>query len=190
MSVEIMMYAEEFNKETNKWEIISEKCYCDNFKWYLNDYDDYTDFRVPEISDLSDFIKKDFKLEDPEREEFFYDMRIATIEELRNYANKFITKYTTTTKNIFLALGLAGHRESDDDYFDNDKYDDDDNIRSSYNPLTFPVSKELIEEWNTQELDMIKAREIIGICDTILCQSKLGHGSWDEQNVRVIMFRG
>lgn len=191
MSYSISCFVEKKNKN-GEWEIVSPNWFCWDFKNLLIDEDDWHDFDGIDKKTLSSFLKEHYELDengnDKEGVFSYTDMKTMTVGELKAYANKYIDEYETATKYLFSALGSIHYQTWEyEDYVD-DKYDEEGNINPSYNPLTFPINKDMIRDWNNAEMKVHKAYRIFQLCETAAEIAK--EGVMENDKVRFVFNRG
>lgn len=194
MSTYISSYVEKFNKKTNQWELISKNCFSDNFKHYLNSYD-YTDWYnfnlILNKKELSSEIKEIYEIDEEGNANI--EIRYVTLKGLHDYAIKQVENYISKTNSLFTALGLRDmyRVNEDEEVFEDGKYDDEGNIKNTYNPMTFPINKELLIEWNDSEIKAFNMTRLLGICESIYEQcAEMEDGCYvsaDSNNIRIIM---
>lgn len=165
MSWNITVYLEKKTKDSDKWEFVS--CVHDNFKWLLHNqnYDALSDFDTIKIDELSDKLKEKYKSYTVSELDFF-NGHVITGTELKIYAETDIEKSKMLKKALYIALGVPEYTDDEfEEIEDPNKYDSNGNIKKNWNPLTFPVNKELIEKVQLAEFNCIRAYKIIGMVE-------------------------
>lgn len=198
MSIEINCYVEKKDEKTKKWIAVSKNCFCLDFKFYLpcNYMSELNEFHFMNVDELSPEIKKVFDNGDGT---FCRPMlRCLTLTELKNYAQKTIDEYTNKTKSLFMALGVGDiYRRSEGEEFNSDSFGkflfDDENgegfdVKQNpyFNPLTFPINKDMIIDWNESEIKANSMREVIGICEAISANCYEENNFATDDEIRVI----
>lgn len=190
MSYSISCYVEKKNKD-GIWEVVSSNWFCYDFKTLIIDDDDWHDFDWVDKKTLSSFVKQHYDIDENGNEigaDFSYtDMKSMTVSKLRKYADKYINEYETATKYLFSALGSIFYQTWEYQDFYDGKYDEEGNPNPMYNPLTFPINKDMVRDWNNIELKVHKAYRIFQLCETAMEQ--VGDGI-NEDNVRFVFNRG
>lgn len=172
MSWNITVYAE--RKVDDGFEFVC--CLHDNFKWYIDS--EYFD-NLPSTTQFSPELLK------------LYDNKIScarTIKaaDFRTDASMLIDKSVEVKKTIWCALGLPEY--TDDEFEDvvNDRYDVEGNQNPNWNPLTFPVNKDLFNRLQEADFGVAKAYRIIGMLDAL--ESMAGN-EWDSDTYRLVLVR-
>lgn len=194
MSTHISSYVEKFDKESNKWILISDKEFCSNFKYFLNsnDYSDFYDFRNIDVKDFSDDLKKtverDYIVETAE-ELNVSSIKCITLAEMKSYANKIINQYYAKTEILFKALGYTGsYRKSDDEEdYEEDKWNENGEISERYNPLTAQIGKGSLSDWNNIEMKANNMFCLLGICEAVENQCYEHDRYFTDDNIRFIL---
>lgn len=153
MSWNIYLFAEISSDNMKTWKPLTDKCVCDNFKYYDNDF--YDSLRYMKVSDSSHLSVNSFTDTDK--------VKFCTLTELRNHYDKIIENVITKFKSLYLALGVSPY-VIDDEYSECEDRENDD---SWIKRMTFPVNKELIYEAAVSLSIYNKASEVIGICNTL-----------------------
>ena len=168
MSWGITVYAEKKRKNSDKWELIGNQEILLEAKWCLIT-DDAENYRIDvDIEDafyeidneeLSDGLLKhyDGKIDN------YHIVKQYPIDKMYELCEEHIKKYTTTALMCYKALGIKS-QESDEafraleTYGETDmKYTESGKISKNYNPLTFPINKELMIELNDKFENMQRA---------------------------------
>lgn len=135
-------------------------CLHDNFKWYIdNEYFE----NLPNETDFSEGLADIYGQ--------LNSAKVVRPAELQQYAVNLIDKSTAIKKTIWSALGLPEY--TDDEYADVacDKYDSSGNIDPNWNPLTFPVNKELFDKLQEADFGSAKGCRILGMLDSLEAQT-------------------
>ena len=136
MGVDVAAYVERKNKETNKWELVTESPVSTRLKYIIDDFDE-----LPRIQwgDLSEGIQKKFpKDENGQAYATFY---VTTLEDLEREVEKQTTSTFTRINTIVKALGAYRIYRDDGEESAWGGVDDDKSDK-----LTIPVNKDLIED--------------------------------------------
>lgn len=166
MSWNINLYAEKYNKKTLKWELVG--CFSNNFKWNLRgtSISECNEFDRISIENVSEELRTEYT--DDSGNNSYFDAKVVSNDKLSDYAIKMIDKSVNCKKMAFIALGMPEY--TDDEYaeiYDPDKYDDEGKINPTWNPMTFPISKEILEKVQECEFDEHKGYKILGILEAV-----------------------
>lgn len=190
MSWDIILYAERQKKGSDKWELIHPVydpygCIVRNYKWLIigevgdcNINDSLESYETIDIDELSDELKEEYK-EETQGEYQYHQFYTVSIDDLRNKCNKVIEKYETWLECSLKALGINIDKDFDGEW---NIIETEDNRNP--NPLTYPISKELIAEWVRMKRIYEKALMNIGFCEAATGIAEYG----DE--IRFIMVGG
>jgi len=153
MSWNIYLFAEISSDSMKTWKPLTDKCVCDNFKYYDNDF--YDSLPYMKVSDSSHPSVNSFADTDK--------VKFCTLTELRNHYNKIIESILTRFRSLYLALGVSTSVIC----ADYSEYEDSGNDDSWIKRMTFPVNKELLYDAALSLSVYNKASEVIGICNTL-----------------------
>ena len=138
MGYNIGAYVEHKNKDTGKWELVTEKPISSYLKYIFEDYQDY-----PKLNweDLSAGLQEKYKKEkDSEGKEVCYaSFYTKTVQELEDEVSKKIHDAYTKLNVVVRALGCV--RMYSDDGDELEPWEDE-----SAEKLTFPINKSLVED--------------------------------------------
>lgn len=184
MSQHVSFYVEK-KDETGDcyWKLLNKSSFVWDFERYYFDSDiSFSQFGYIENCNLSAELKTMYKIG---MEKYDYiTAKETTFSELWELANKYIEKFEMTAKNAYLALGVP-YREDEYDCNYEDKYDENDRVRPDYNPLTYPVNKEILEKLNDYFFNIGKAYRLIELCRMV--KEFYNIKEEDEDNYRVIL---
>jgi len=114
-------------------------------------------------------------------DEGYNDVRSIDLKYLSHLLDKIESNYITELKSIYTALGCYLITDLYEDVPDDDKYDDDGNVKASYNPLTFPINKELLEKNNKNFIAYETAHRLSSQISMVL--NMLDHCNFDSDSV-------
>ena len=159
MGYNISAYVERKNKDTGKWELVTENPISSYLKYIIKDYKDY-----PKLNweDLSSGLQEKFKKEKNEStgEEICYaSFYTQTMQKLEDDASTKIHDAYTRLNMIVTALGCS--RVYSDDGEELEPWGDDE----GKDKLTFPINKQLIEglQYGYNEMRNIGQMEAIDL---------------------------
>lgn len=158
MGYNIAAYVEHKNKDTGKWELVTETPISSYLKYIFKDYQDY-----PKLNwkDLSSGLQEKFKKEKNEStgEEVCYaSFYTQTMQKLENDVSTDIHDAYTKLNMIVKALGCS--RVYSDDGDELDSWNDEGNDK-----LTLPINKQLVEDlqYGYEEMRNIGQKEAIDL---------------------------
>ena len=165
MSWNVTVYLEKLNKKTGKWEFVS--CVHDNFKYLLHSTCNggFNEFETISKENVSDELRARYTSDNSYGLDYF-DAKVVSMTESKQYAETDIEKARSLKKALYIALGLPEYVDDEyEEWEDPDKYDTHGNIKKNWNPLTFPVNKDLFEKVQLAEFNCIKAYKILGMTE-------------------------
>lgn len=136
MGVDVSAYVEKKNKETGKWELVTESPVSTRLKYILEDW-----VELPRVKweDLSEGIQKKFPKDENGQE--YVTFYATTLEDLEREVEKQTTSTFTRINTIVKALGAYRIYRDDGEESAWGGEDDDKSDK-----LTIPVNKDLIED--------------------------------------------
>lgn len=134
MGVDVSAYVEKKNKETGKWELVTENPVSSRLKYIL---DDYNEIQKIGWDDLSDGLKEKFKKDDSGN--VYANFHVTTLDELENSAARLTSETYTRINTIVKALGATRIYRDDGE----ELWGDGEGSKES---LTFQVNKELVDD--------------------------------------------
>ena len=134
MGVDVSAYVERKNKDTGKWELVTENAVSTRLKYVIEDYNE-----LPRMKweDLSEGMQAKFKKD--ENGNVFCNFHVTTLDDLEKSVSSRAHDVFSRMNTIVKALGVD--RIYSDDGDEIDCYGED-----TKEKLTFPVSKSLIED--------------------------------------------
>ena len=159
MSYNITAYVERKNKDTGKWELVTEKPISSYLKYIFEDYNEY-----PKLNweDLSDGLKGIYPLETLDsttgEAKCYTSFYTKTTQELEDDVSSKIHDAYTKLNMVVKALGCS--RVYSDDGDELESWGDDEG-----NKLTFPINKQLVEDlqYGYETMRSIGQREAIDL---------------------------
>jgi len=156
MSTYTEVYIEYRNKKEPNWHLFCIDKNCDlscineDLKYDIERISEYGDLNLEDIASCVDTkdMSMEFRAIFKDLDEDYSHIKVIDLKYLNAALDKIISNYITELKSIYTALGCYLITDIYDDVPDDDKYDDDGNIKKDYNPLTYPVNKELLEKNN------------------------------------------
>lgn len=167
MSWNIFVYAEVRNKKDHEWKPLTDKCICDDFKFYGADFCD----DLPRMKAI-DAVHPSVKSLSNEIYGGEFHVGYCTLSEMRKHYSNIIDNFNTQLKAVYSALGVSNLCIDDEDYW----CDEDDEAESNVdvnnsNPwvkyMTFPVNKKMLTELAIGFHTYNRAMQVLGMCDTI-----------------------
>ena len=174
MSYSISAYAEVRRKGSDKWEMLGKDCILREVKHLLlggpddnseiDCWDYYMDLGKDE---LSKSLAKFLELDDCEN---FICFKQVDVLELRKDAEKIISDAGNRIKFLCKALGIKVEEEWDGDWYASSGkcYDENGKVSRKFNPLTFPVNKEMVAEVVSLKRKYDLAQFWIGVTAAVL----------------------
>lgn len=183
MHVSIRLYIEKKNQE-GTYNLLHDDTVFYDFKKFLNDdFLNFDEFSYVSKESLSEEIKQKYK--NGIKPIDSVELRETSISELEGIVDKFIEKSTYMLENTYTALGTKYRKDEHD--WGEERYDDDGKIRSDYNPLTFPVNKDMFWYLNDALFNQNLAYELRGILSAI--REIFWITEENEKEYRVILVR-
>ena len=173
MSWNIYLYAE-YRDSNNKWHILSDKCFCDNFKFFKTD--EYDTFPALKLADLNDNPIKDVLCSTNDDTLDYVNIKYCALDRFVNIYENKIDLFKKRLQIVYKALGLELEIE-DSDIYEN-SCDNEDTINDKlqlsqlFNLMTFPVNKNIVRDITSDFNYAMKAERMLGVADTI---SNLGY---------------
>lgn len=175
MSWDIYVYAEVRNlDQSSDWKPLTDKCVCDNFKYYDADFVD----ELPRMKAKESVHPTIQDIANQSIGDNFY-VSYCLLNELRKHCCSVIDKFNSHIKAVYSALGMNDLYidDSEDDYYCEYESDDDSVSTNEVNPwlkhMTFPVSKKLMSDMASYMRKYSKALQVLGMCDSVssMCDS-------------------
>lgn len=158
MSYNITAYVERKNKDTGKWELVTEKPISSYLKYIFEDYNEYPKLNWEDLSiGLQEKYKKE-KNESTGEEMCYASFYTKTTQELEDAVSTKIHNAYTKLNMVVKALGCS--RVYSDDGDELESWGDDEG-----NKLTFPINKQLVEDlqYGYETMRSIGQREAIDL---------------------------
>jgi len=137
------------------------------------------------VEEASDGLKSIFKYLESDR------ARTIPLSWLRAETGKIESNFITEVKSLYRALGCYMMTDPyEDTNEDPNKYDDDGNVQPSWNPLTFPVNKELLDSANLKYIGFEVAHSLSAKINMIYTMLKhLGDMDFDapSYDIRLVL---
>lgn len=192
MSYSISAYAEVRRKGSDKWEMVGKDCILREVKHLLlggpddnseiDCWDYYMDLGKGELSrELVKFLELD-------DDDNFTCFKQADVLDLRKDAGKIIADTELRIKFLCKALGIKVDEEWDGDWYacSGKCYDENGKVSKKYNPLTFPVNKEMVAEVVSLKHKYDLAQFWLGVTDTVLALSGYRWYGNESPEVRLV----
>jgi len=199
MSWGIKLFAEKKRKSSNKWEMIGKTNILDEVKHILitdtmeiaggtQDIEENT-FDSVDISELSQGILDYYggKIDE------YHWVKVYSVNAMHKLCDSLINKYQTTMMMCYRALGFNCKINVYADPIldiETDKYQPySADLNPAYNPLTFPVNKDMLLQLNEESVGYEKAIKWRGILAAI---NGLAREDWDldrDAEIRLVFVR-
>lgn len=201
MSWGITLFAEKKRKNSDKWEMIGTHEIISEVKFMLItdtmeslSYDiDFNETTFDEIdnSELSQGILDFYG----GKIDTYHWVKVYPIKDMHKLCDKLIDKFQTTMLMCYKALGI--NAEPDETNYrlldlygeDNRKYTSSGEISKKYNPLTYPVNKELLDQLNEESAGYYKSIWWKGVLSVI---EDLAEEDWEQDRdaeIRLVFVR-
>ena len=199
MSWGIKLFAEKRRKDSDKWEMIGETNIMSEVKdFLLTDTMDYAagtqdieenTFDPVDDSELSQGVL-DFY--DGNIDEYHW-VKVYPLDSMRRLCDRIIEQYDNTMMMCYKALGFKCEINTYIDYsldLHSDRYrEGSDDLVPDYNPLTYPVNKELLEELNDRSAGYKKALRWNGLLRAIEDMAEEDYDLDRDAEIRLVFVR-
>lgn len=199
MSWGIKLFAEKRRKGSDKWEMIGKTNIMSEVKdFLLTDTMDYAagiqdieenTFDPVDNSELSQGVL-DFY--DGNIDEYHW-VKVYPLDSMRRLCDRIIEQYDNTVMMCYKALGFKCKINPYIDYsleLYSDRYQEGSaDLNPVYNPLTYPINKELMEELNEQSAGYKKALRWNGLLWSIEDMAKEDYDLDRDADIRLVFVR-
>ena len=157
MGYNISAYVEHKNKDTGKWDLVTEKPVSSYLKYIFDDFQDYPKLKWEDLSEGLQNIYKREKDESTGEERCYASFYTKTTQELEDAVSSQIHDAYTKLNVIVKALGCGRMYSDDGDELD---WGDDDKEK-----LTLPINKSLVDDlqWGYDTMRKIGQREALDL---------------------------
>lgn len=185
MSWNLYAYLEVTDKE-GKWHLVSERPFLSECKSVL-EWDELDYIEIGELSEelvghwRSEFLGCTYTSHsetDWERRKMEINLKCIDLAGMSYMISELDKGVDRAYYAAFCAMGVPYPGEDDDVYFYEGKYDDDDRIRPDWNPMTYPVNKDLLYELAMQKRNSEKANRLLGMETVMRSLTR----SWTDEN--------
>lgn len=182
MSHSVSFYIE--NKEKDgRWHLLNKSSLVWDFEtYYIDNHIDFDEFGYIENSELSEELKEKYKIGVEKYD--YITAKVTNFSELWEMANEYDENFEKSLEYAYLALGVPYRYDEYDENFE-DKFDDEGKLRHDYNPLTFPVNKEILVKLNDYFYNIRKAYKIEELCAR--AKDFYNIDCKNEENYRIIL---
>lgn len=175
MSSYTEVYIEYKEKQEKNWHLFCIDKNCDfscineDLKYDIEKLSVYGDVDLESIANVEDTkrLSPEFRMLFKHLDEDYHCIQYIDLKYLSALLDKITSNYITELKSIYTALGCYLITDMYEDVPEDDKYDDDGNVKSTYNPLTFPINKELLENNNKNFVAYEVAHRLSAIIDMV-----------------------
>lgn len=167
MSWDIYVYAEVRHKDSSEWSPLFDRCVCDNFKCYNDEFID----KLPRMSASNSSHPAVKSLADNGFNGEF-NVNYCSLNDLKDHYFNIIDKFNTHIEAVYSALGVGNLYSADyEDSYDEPRYDNKSNPWVKY--MTFPVNKSMFSDLTERIDKYAMALQVIGMCDTLssMCEN-------------------
>ena len=199
MSWGIKLFAEKRRKDSDKWEMIGKTNIMSEVKdFLLTDTMDYAagiqdieenTFDPVDNSELSQGVL-DFY--DGDIDEYHW-VKVYPLDSMRRLCDRIIEQYDNTVMMCYKALGFRCKINPYIDYsleLHSDRYQEGSaSLNPNYNPLTYPVNKELLEELNDRSAGYKKALRWNGLLRAIEDMAEEDYDLDRDAEIRLVFIR-
>ena len=199
MSWGIKLFAEKRRKGSDKWEMIGETNIMSEVKdFLLTDTMDYAagtqdieenTFDPVDNSELSQGVL-DFY--DGNIDEYHW-VKVYPLDSMRRLCDRIIEQYDNTVMMCYKALGFKCEINPYIDYsleLHSDRYQEcSADLNPVYNPLTYPINKELLEELNNRSAGYKKALRWNGLLRAIEDMAEEDYDLDRDAEIRLVFVR-
>lgn len=158
MGYNIAAYVEHKNKDTGKWDLVTEKPISSYLKYIFEDYNEYPKLKWEDLSDGLKGIYPQEKDDTTGESKCYASFYTKTTQELEDAVSSKIHDAYTKLNMVVKALGC--HRVYSDDGDELESFGDEDKDK-----LTFPINKQLVEDlqFGYEEMRSIGQKEAIDL---------------------------
>lgn len=199
MSWGIKLFAEKRRKDSDKWEMIGKTNIMSEVKdFLLTDTMDYAEgtqdieentFDSVDISELSQGV---IDFYDGRIDEYHW-VKVYPLDSMRRLCDRIIEQYDNTMMMCYKALGFRCKINPYIDYsleLHSDRYQEGSaSLNPVYNPLTYPINKELLEELNNRSAGYKKALRWNGLLRAIEDMAEEDYDLDRDAEIRLVFVR-
>lgn len=180
MSRHFQMFVEK--KENDKYILLNDSYI--EIKRFIGHFDfEYENLLIADKNSLSQEMKDKFHID---TDKDFYTIKEISFSEIYRLFHDYRVKVEISLTTSFLAMGMNYRFSEFDSGDDFRKYDEDDNIRDDYNPMTHPVNKELLELLNDYLIEYDIMREFEGVVYTLKELYDIHYDNSDDFRILIV----
>ena len=199
MSWGIKLFAEKRRKDSDKWEMIGKTNIMSEVKHFLlTDTMDYA-VGIQDIEentfdsiDNSELSQGVLDFYDGNIDEYHW-VKVYPLDSMRRLCDRIIEQYDNTVMMCYKALGFKCEINPYIDYsleLHSDRYQEGStSLNPNYNPLTYPVNKELLEELNNRSASYKKALRWNGLLRAIEDMAEEDYELDRDAEIRLVFVR-
>lgn len=163
MSWNTYVYAEVKHESSDQWLPLTDRCLCENFKYY----DDYFCACMDSIH-TEDVVHPEAKsyLENNN----YSSVKSCGLEAFRSHYEDALKAFQFKLKSVYSALGVPLFMDEDECYVQDADFESEtfDKREAWWQYMTFPINKLMMGELALSIPAVTKAYQMIGLCNTII----------------------